>query len=1027
MATTNTTLYKIELPNLSSNSFGSDLRQAFENIDSNFQKLSTLGLTTGEAGAPAIWVPFNLNCVFKGFDPNDDSFIKYQEIINGGEDAYQETCFELYKLLLEALPDDTQQVGIYKHKWEYDYAPFSDRNTPYDDKYDPYLPGILLIAGNIDVDDSGNHSFRMLGSTAHIYMDPRFRAQLQHTPMSEDIINQMAQATDQSCVLYGKAADITAQNPLGFEFEYVYAFPRIYCGPDGNFYLNINNIDTNIPLNGRAGAAGKDANIVAVHLSDDVSTAVIDDILYNNDDSQNGQNLEVTSFVGTNTAISPEDAPNLDGCPALIFPPKGYGRYGSFYWVGYLSYDGSLTAYCGRENLITTDIYEHNFGGMMMGLDMYEAAKARPTGNAPWYKPRGLMLPIGTRAYGDYWDPRDDTGDQPNISQFGAHLIYSKKDASNLKKEIHLSSVQDYRSIGITLDSQAQPDYTQNIERVDGTVFVIDEPVKITNYGNESPLYEGDILTAFGSSLIKGNEHIDGDLTVDGYGTIGEYLCVGAGDNNGIASGDVYANKFYRRTKNAPGQILMANGWSTINEPICLRNSNISSDPNSWVWLKLKDNLDDGTCYFEGDIKDIAGGVGEYKHYVTSGHTSALGNTSYSNWNTNWGWPVGIIDKTGGLSNTDISSVTNISNNKNVHWIADQKVIGKIAIVRLLISANSNSDTWDITDVAQNHYAYGIPMDQDAATYNWNIGLQLDTKMPKPKHPIVQRASGWGQYKNFAGNRTHHVMVGGLSVRLDQSGVFTVENASCTTAMIPGSQSNNRYIELTYIYHIDEDSSSTNKTTYYWKQTSAPTGSTSLELNNPKTTPNPDWYVGNSQSWWLVWGSYSGTDDLTGSVNYGSNEQWSNWGYIEIEPSSSSGGGGDITDTTVTYQWLSENNDSYNIINYLNQTQLAVVNNNNTASGPIIDVLRSSGTSYGRWDGPHGTVSITKTDTETDTETNTEAHITVEAWDEGWDHITCQSYKVILGRPAEGSDLENISFDEGQQTITVTLKSNQNS
>lgn len=1010
MATTNTTLYKIELPNLGSNSFGSDLRQAFENIDSNFQKLSTLGLTTGEAGAPAIWVPFNLNCVFKGFDPNDDSFIKYQEIINGGEDAYQETCFELYKLLLEALPDDTQQVGIYKHKWEYDYAPFSDRNTPYDDKYDPYLPGILLIAGNIDVDDSGNHSFRMLGSTAHIYMDPRFRAQLQHTPMSEDIINQMAQATDQSCVLYGKAVDITAQNPLGFEFEYVYAFPRIYCGPDGNFYLNINNIDTNIPLNGRAGAAGKDANIVAVHLSDDVSTAVIDDILYNNDDSQNGQNLEVTSFVGTNTAISSDDAPNLDGCPALIFPPTGYGRYGSFYWVGYLSYsDSSLTAYCGRENLITTDIYEHNFGGMMMGLDMYEVAKARPAGNAPWYKPRGLMLPIGTRAYGDYWDPRDDTGDQPNTSQFGAHLIYSKKDASNLKKEIHLSSVQDYRSIGTTLDGQTQPDYTQSIERVAGTVFVIDEPVKITNYGNESPLYAGNILTAFGSSLIKGNEHIDG------YGVIKDRLSVGVDDSDAGESGEVRAGKFYRRTENEPGQILLANGLSTKYEPICLRNSNISSDPRSWVWLKLND-LGDGECYFEGDIKDIAGGDGEYKHYVTSGHTSALGNTSYDNWNTSWGWPVGIIDKTGGLSNTDISSVTNISNSKNVHWIADQKVIGKIAIVRLLISANSNSDTWDITDVSQNHYAYGIPMNQDAATYNWNIGLQLDTKMPKPKHTIVQRASGWGQYKNFAGRRTHHVMVGGLSVRLDQSGSFTIENASCTTAMIPGSQSNNRYIELTYIYHIDEDSSSTNKTTYYWKQTSTPNGSTSLELNNPNTTPNPDWYVGNSQSWWLVWGSYSGTDDPTGSVNYGSNEQWSDWGYVEIEPSSSGGGGGDITDTIVTYQWLSENNDSYNIINYLNQTQLAVVNNDNTASGPIIDVLRSSGTSYGRWDGPHGTVSITNTDAK--------KHITVEAWDKEWDHITCQSYEVILDHPAEGSDLENISFDEGQQTITVTLKSN---
>lgn len=1021
MATTNTTLYKIELPNLSSNSFGSDLRQAFENIDSNFQKLSTLGLTTGAAGAPAIWVPFDLNCVFKGLDSDNDSFIKYQEIINGDENDYWQTCFELYKLLLDALPDDSQQVGIYKHKWEYDYAPFSDRNTPYDDKYDPYLPGILLIAGNVDVDDSGNHSFRMLGSTAHIYMDPRFRAQLQHTPMSEDIINQMAQATDQSCVLYGKAVDITEQNPLGFEFEYVYAFPRIYCGPDGNFYLNINNINTNIPLNGRAGAAGKDANIVAVHLSDDISPAVIDDILYNNDDSQNGQNLKVTTFVGTNTAISPEDAPNLDGCPALIFPPTGYGRYGSFYWVGYLSYGSSLTAYCGRENLITTDIYEHNFGGMMMGLDMYEVAKARPAGNAPWYKPRGLMLPIGTRAYGDYWDPRDDTGSQPNTTQFGAHLIYSKKDASNLKKEIHLSSVQDYRSIGSTLDGQAQPDYTQNISRVDGTVFVIDEPVKITNYGDESSLYNGNILTAFGSSLIKGNEHIDGHLTVDGYGTIGEYLCVGAGSNNGIASGDVYANKFYRRNENAPGQILMANGWSTSEEAITIEQSVTATQPS--VRFIPEDNSDgDGNCHWEitipksGAVTVTYGDGSYFCHNDGSTLATVDGNTfSVGEVNT-WDWSE--------LSKAIPSDITIGSRPEQLglKGVYFYYTLGNLVYARVLIAANSTIDDSSSVDT------FGLPIEFSDGRENEiprfeNIIIVPSASSILP-HPVSKISQFWGAQSGlhynggWKGDKAGKVKGSGCACSINANGSITLDGAQVRHLFTKSKVNNtNKYIEFDFIYIKADESSSQSSVTYYIKYsgTNAPADGASTNSGNwgnwsesiPSDSPG-NWYLISATK------SYASNQSKPAAPTKYYTSDTDGWHYTctNMKPS----GGGDTTNTNVSYQWKGTG-DNYNIISYLAQTQLAMVNND-TASGDIIDVLRSSGTSYGRYDGPHGTVSITKTDND--------KCITVEAWDQDWGHINCNSYNVTVAQ-TEGNDPENISFDEGQQTITVTLKSNQNS
>lgn len=982
MATTNTTLYKIELPNLSSNSFGSDLRQAFENIDSNFQKLSTLGLTTGEAGAPAIWVPFNLNCVFKGFDPNDDSFIKYQEIINGGEDAYQETCFELYKLLLEALPDDTQQVGIYKHKWEYDYTPFSDRNTPYDDKYDPYLPGILLIAGNIDVDDSGNHSFRMLGSTAHIYMDPRFRAQLQHTPMSEDIINQMAQATDQSCVLYGKAVDITEQNPLGFEFEYVYAFPRIYCGPDGNFYLNINNINTNIPLNGRAGAAGKDANIVAVHLSDDISPAVIDDILYNNDDSQNGQNLEVTSFVGTNTAISSDDAPNLDGCPALIFPPKGYGRYGSFYWVGYLSYGGSgLTAYCGRENLITTDIYEHNFGGMMMGLDMYEVAKARPAGNAPWYKPRGLMLPIGTRAYGDYWDPRDDTGDQPNISQFGAHLIYSRKDASNLKKEIHLSSVQDYRSIGSTLDGQAQPDYTQNINRVDGTVFVIDEPVKITNYGDESSLYNGNILTAFGSSLIKGNEHIDGNLSVGADGV----------------NGNVTANKYTRRGHES-GQLLLASGDSTSSAPIRIKVGN--GDPVPFNFQPISD----GGHYYSADITSLIPDTQAadlnwdfyqtYETYFQDTYTFQYRTLTYDG--NNRLVVVHIDVHLGGNDGVRYSEKYTGPRKRIAELSNFSDVAPPYKIWNFIGSINHNHDIGD--DDAQIGIWFSL---SDEGLWvekcNWPQYMGINDFSMDFIYPLSGQIITYYWALSNAPNNGANIGTGQTSIPSAPSGATTWYLVSASkeyTGLTPDSPTT--YNDGGWRWSCTAQQSNH---IYYWKTYTKPQDNASLV--NPTASSgnvNSNWYI-DDKGWYLVKLITTLSSAPTTAVyNAAGTGEWS---YDYIKP------------TLVTYQWKQTDN-NYNIINYLAQTQLAVVKDN-TASGPIIDILRSNNAAYERYDGPHGTVSITKT--------NAETHITVEAWDYDWGHINCNSYNVIVTE-AQGNNPENISFDAEQQTITVTLKSN---
>ena len=133
-----TQLHKISWPALTSGNFGQGLVAAFKNIDSNFQKLASLGLTTGESGTPAVWVPYNLNSVFCKLNSGDfvsdylnesiisdirKSFENYNQITGFDQSRYIAECKELYKRFINDLPGEQSSVQssnqtTWTHKWE---------------------------------------------------------------------------------------------------------------------------------------------------------------------------------------------------------------------------------------------------------------------------------------------------------------------------------------------------------------------------------------------------------------------------------------------------------------------------------------------------------------------------------------------------------------------------------------------------------------------------------------------------------------------------------------------------------------------------------------------------------------------------------------------------------------------------------------------------------------------------------------------------------------------------------------------
>ena len=79
------TFKKIDFPNLDQPNFGENLQEQFQNIDSNFQKLSNRDLWRGRDGRSCLYVPIDFNSIyineFVEKIANEDESIKFEDVI----------------------------------------------------------------------------------------------------------------------------------------------------------------------------------------------------------------------------------------------------------------------------------------------------------------------------------------------------------------------------------------------------------------------------------------------------------------------------------------------------------------------------------------------------------------------------------------------------------------------------------------------------------------------------------------------------------------------------------------------------------------------------------------------------------------------------------------------------------------------------------------------------------------------------------------------------------------------------------
>ena len=79
------TFKKIDFPNLDQPNFGENLQEQFQNIDSNFQKLSNRDLWRGRDGRSCLYVPIDFNSIyineFVERIANEDESIKFEDVI----------------------------------------------------------------------------------------------------------------------------------------------------------------------------------------------------------------------------------------------------------------------------------------------------------------------------------------------------------------------------------------------------------------------------------------------------------------------------------------------------------------------------------------------------------------------------------------------------------------------------------------------------------------------------------------------------------------------------------------------------------------------------------------------------------------------------------------------------------------------------------------------------------------------------------------------------------------------------------
>ena len=242
-------LETIKAPNLLNANFGANVKQQFDNINSNFQKLSNYDFTKGEPGENIMLYQIDMNNPKNSFDKSVINNLKLslRNYANNQNDAW-DSVNKAWSGIADKFTNNVQ-VNLFgengENKNDILSSDFKDRKLQ------------LIIQKQPGTKDEDLTNLNIISSLPFVFLDKRFH----HKGLSDTIIeinnlnsNIFDDAVDLSCVCYAESDGV---------FKLVNTFPTLYYDEIvGDFCWRWQGNETGIVANGPRGAKGDTSNIV---------------------------------------------------------------------------------------------------------------------------------------------------------------------------------------------------------------------------------------------------------------------------------------------------------------------------------------------------------------------------------------------------------------------------------------------------------------------------------------------------------------------------------------------------------------------------------------------------------------------------------------------------------------------------------------------------------------------------------------------------------------------------------------------
>lgn len=289
-------LETIKAPNLLNANFGANVKQQFDNINSNFQKLSNYDFTKGEPGENIMLYQIDMNNPKNSFDKSIINNLKLslRNYANNQNDAW-DSVNKAWSGIADKFTNNVQ-VNLFgengENKNDILSSDFKDRKLQ------------LIIQKQPGTKDEDLTNLNIISSLPFVFLDKRFH----HKGLSDTIIeinnlnsDIFDDAVDLSCVCYAESNGV---------FKLVNTFPTLYYDEIvGDFCWRWQGNETGIVANGPRGAKGDTSNIVIAQY----------------DGTESGQATITGFMIDSNVCEVPQNFDNEDGEIFIAMMKNYYG------------------------------------------------------------------------------------------------------------------------------------------------------------------------------------------------------------------------------------------------------------------------------------------------------------------------------------------------------------------------------------------------------------------------------------------------------------------------------------------------------------------------------------------------------------------------------------------------------------------------------------------------------------------------------------------------------------------------------